>query len=253
MTKLAATDQNLVFIKNEEPMTTSIKVAEVFGKNHWDVIRAIRKKTNNLPKTFTESNFALSNYVDETGKSNPMYELTKDGFAILAFGFTGSRAGEFQVAFLNEFNRRGEVLRKMQQHKLPKSKRKNRHHFAFYRSDMTPNGIGTTELITGVKTIEEMNEVEKLSWLQAKRVRLAQGIIKKYISDLQEEEQYQDCWVDLLDLLEDRRLRHPVRHQGPFLLQRPLFNDDFLESEDLSEDEFGGSQRVSERSALSCL
>ena len=82
--------------------TTSNQVAEHFGKRHADVIRAIRKL--DAPEEFTERNFALSEFTDSTGRVLPAYRLTRDGFTLLAMGFTGKEAMQWKVAYLNAFN-----------------------------------------------------------------------------------------------------------------------------------------------------
>ena len=82
--------------------TTSNQVAEHFGKRHADVIRAIRKL--DAPKEFTERNFALSEFTDSTGRVLPAYRLTRDGFTLLAMGFTGKEAMQWKVAYLTAFN-----------------------------------------------------------------------------------------------------------------------------------------------------
>ena len=88
--------------------TTSLKVAEHFGKRHDRVLRAI----NNLECSpeFTESNFGVSEYKDASGKSNPYYEMTKDGFTFLAMGFTGKEAAKWKEAYINAFNKMAEQL-----------------------------------------------------------------------------------------------------------------------------------------------
>ena len=83
--------------------TTSNQVAEHFGKRHADVIRAIRKL--DAPKEFTERNFALSEFTDSTGRVLPAYRLTRDGFTLLAMGFTGKEAMQWKVAYLTAFNK----------------------------------------------------------------------------------------------------------------------------------------------------
>jgi Rha family phage regulatory protein len=63
-------------------------VARVFGKEHKNVIQSIENLE--CPKDFRLLNFEESNYKNQQGKSQPMYELTRDGFTLLAFGFTGA-------------------------------------------------------------------------------------------------------------------------------------------------------------------
>lgn len=70
--------------------TTSLQIAEHFGKRHADVIRAIKRL--DAPAEFTERNFALSDFTDSTGRTLPAYRLTHDDFTLLAMGFTGKEA-----------------------------------------------------------------------------------------------------------------------------------------------------------------
>ena len=104
--------QNAVFIQNDQIKTDSLKVAEVFGKRHSDIIRAL--KNIDCSNAFSERNFALADYVDEQGKRRPMYEMTKDGFIFLAMGFTGAKAANIKEAYIHAFNQMAELLYKQQ-------------------------------------------------------------------------------------------------------------------------------------------
>lgn len=97
-----------VFIQNEQVKTTSLKVSEIFGKQHKDVLR----KFENLDCSteFTERNFALSEYLDSSGRKLPMYEMTKDGFIFLVMGFTGAAAARIKEAYINTFNQMAAML-----------------------------------------------------------------------------------------------------------------------------------------------
>ncbi|MCV4808796.1 Rha family transcriptional regulator, partial [Escherichia coli] len=53
---------------------------------------------------FTEHNFVLSEYPDASGRNLLCYQITRDGFAFLAMGFTGKRAAQFKEAYINAFN-----------------------------------------------------------------------------------------------------------------------------------------------------
>jgi phage regulator Rha-like protein len=59
---------------------------------------------------FAQRNFSLSAYVDETGKSNPLHWMSKDGFSILAMNLNGPNTLDWKLLFLAEFNRRGAAL-----------------------------------------------------------------------------------------------------------------------------------------------
>jgi hypothetical protein len=54
-----------------------------------------------VPDDFTEPNFRLCTEISDlqNGKPQPFYSITRDGFALLAMGFTGKKATEFKVAY----------------------------------------------------------------------------------------------------------------------------------------------------------
>ena len=88
-------------------------VAEYFGKQHKDVLRAI--KMLDCSADFQERNFALSFYINDIGrnggkKQNPMYYMTRDGFTFLVMGFTGKIAARFKEGYINAFNEMEKVL-----------------------------------------------------------------------------------------------------------------------------------------------
>ncbi len=90
------------------PFTTSLAVARHFGKQHSHVLRAIRALLAQLPAEHA-SNFGLMSLEADIGngatRTEPMYRLTRDAFTLLAMGFTGARALEFKLAYLDAFNR----------------------------------------------------------------------------------------------------------------------------------------------------
>lgn len=102
--------QNAVFIQNDQIKTDSLKVAEIFGKPHKDVLQKV--KTLDCSQEFTERNFSLSDYMDKSGRSLPMYEMTKDGFIFLAMGYTGTKAAQIKEAYIKAFNQMAELLLK---------------------------------------------------------------------------------------------------------------------------------------------
>lgn len=100
----------IVFEKDGQALTTSREVADYFGKNHAHILRDIRATLEQLNETpegreFNQSNFGLVEYLDSKGERRPAYTLTRDGFTLLAMGFTGAKAMQFKVAYINAFNR----------------------------------------------------------------------------------------------------------------------------------------------------
>lgn len=101
--------QNLVaVVESGSLMTTSIKVADAFGRQHKNVLRKL--ETLACSREFTELNFELSEYTDTTGRKLSMWNMTKDGFMFLVMGFTGTKAATIKEAYISEFNRMADEL-----------------------------------------------------------------------------------------------------------------------------------------------
>lgn len=94
-------------------ITTSLIVAQVFGKEHKHVLRDIDSLS--CSEIFRQSNFGLSFKNRELpnggNKQERYYTMTKDGFSFLVMGYTGEKAGEFKERFINEFNKREAMLK----------------------------------------------------------------------------------------------------------------------------------------------
>lgn len=118
--------KNLVIIQDNQAITTSLKVAEVFGKRHSDVLRTITnlydKLSNEHKRNFAFSqNLSISamfklvsqNMKTPTGgiKNSRMYTMNRDGFVLLAMGFTGQKALEFKLAYITAFNQMEATLK----------------------------------------------------------------------------------------------------------------------------------------------
>lgn len=98
--------------QNEETLiTTSRKVAEVFGKEHYNVLRDIESLS--CSTNFAALNFEVSCYKDKSGKNNKEYIITKDGFVMLVMGYTGERAMRFKEAYIAEFNAMDKELKRI--------------------------------------------------------------------------------------------------------------------------------------------
>ena len=120
-----------VIERDGQPITTSRAVAECFGKQHFHVVRDIESIKEQLaasklralelanPKLdslkndgseFFYANFMQETYIDAQGKARPYYIMTKDGFTLLAMGFTGAKALQFKIAYINAFIRMERLL-----------------------------------------------------------------------------------------------------------------------------------------------
>lgn len=96
---------NLVIMKEQQAVTTSLQVAEGFDKRHTHVIEAIENKIYSAGNSAQYKDmFTEGSYQDKSGKSNKLYYMNRDGFSFIAFGFTGSKADEFKLKYINAFN-----------------------------------------------------------------------------------------------------------------------------------------------------
>lgn len=105
--------QPIVTIQNGQAVTTSLLIAEAFGKRHSNILRAIANL--NLPDEFRRLNFAstfrLVDGPNGTQRKEPMAVVTRDGFVFLCMGFTGPDATLWKVGYINAFNRMEAKLR----------------------------------------------------------------------------------------------------------------------------------------------
>lgn len=101
--------------------TTSVAIAELFGKNHKDVLRAI----DNLECSteFAGRNFALSSYRGMDNAGVRCFDITRDGMVFLIMGFTGQNAAMFKEAYILAFNKMEAELLEL---RLPRKARKPR-------------------------------------------------------------------------------------------------------------------------------
>lgn len=101
----------LVTVENNEPVTSSKQVAEVFGKNHYDVMKDIRKLIAMLSKDDTEDfpspqteRFEETTYTNKQNKQQPMYIMNRDAFTLLVMGYTTKNALKFKRMYIQAFN-----------------------------------------------------------------------------------------------------------------------------------------------------
>lgn len=90
---------NINLIKKDNKIVVSSReIAENFEKEHSKVLRNIR--TLECSKEFRQANFGQSSYINEQNKEQPEYLMTRDGFTLLAMGFTGRKAMQFKEAYI---------------------------------------------------------------------------------------------------------------------------------------------------------
>ena len=94
-----------------ELVVTSRQVAEDFGKNHKEVLRGIDTYKNRISSTHFCALFIESEYRASNGKMNKEYLLTRDGFSFLVMGFTGAKADEWKLKYIEAFNKMEQTIK----------------------------------------------------------------------------------------------------------------------------------------------
>lgn len=103
----------LVYLKNEQALTDSLTVAEMFGKRHDHVLVKIAKILNDSPENSGQC-FHKTRYKDASGKWNTKYLINRDGFTFLVMGFTGKKADEWKWKYIDAFNKMEKILTEKQ-------------------------------------------------------------------------------------------------------------------------------------------
>ena len=93
----------------ERTVVSSLDIAETFGKGHRRVLQDIREI--GCSEEFRLHNFVQSSYENSQGKQQPMFLVTRDGFVLLAMGYTGELAMRFKEAYIKQFNAMESALR----------------------------------------------------------------------------------------------------------------------------------------------
>lgn len=108
--------QNVVYKTDKgTPVTDSVKVAQVFGKQHKNIMQSIRNILGSAEKSAHRKWFCESTYYDAQNKQRPMFLMNRDGFSLLAMGLTGAKAMQFKVGFIEQFNAMERIVQGVKQ------------------------------------------------------------------------------------------------------------------------------------------
>lgn len=101
--------KELVFRSEKgNPITTSLLVAEKFEKEHKNILRDIQ---NLVAQNSAARSLFLDSQYENRGKTYPMYLMNRDGFSLLVMGFTGSKALQFKLDFIEAFNEMEQIIK----------------------------------------------------------------------------------------------------------------------------------------------
>ena len=107
--------------QNGEPVASSRQIAESFGKDHNHVMRDIKALEEGVSKNGQTPMFYKTEYTHEqNGQTYPMYLMNRDGFTLLAMGFTGKAALEWKLKYIQAFNEMEKKLATPQMPRLSK-------------------------------------------------------------------------------------------------------------------------------------
>lgn len=87
--------------QNGEPVASSREIAKRFGKEHKHVLAAIRQI---LVAENSATNFFHEGTFEYRGQKFPEYLMNRDGFSLLAMGFTGKEAVQWKLKYIAAFN-----------------------------------------------------------------------------------------------------------------------------------------------------
>lgn len=110
----------LVFIENQQVVTDSLTIAEFFGKEHFNVTNDIKNQISKLVDAgegeWGTLNFQETQYQHPQNKQwYPKYNMTEDGFTLVAMSYVTPEAMEMKVKFIQEFKRMREFIEKQEQ------------------------------------------------------------------------------------------------------------------------------------------
>ena len=100
---------DLVFVENNEVVTDSLTIAEMFGKRHDNVVADIRTQIEYAGEEFSLLNFQESNFKSR-GKQYPKFNLTEEAFTLVVFSYNTKEAVQTKIKFIKEFKRMKEFI-----------------------------------------------------------------------------------------------------------------------------------------------
>lgn len=163
---------DLVIMKSRKALTTSLKVAETFGKNHRNVLRSIKNLT--AQNCAVKKMFAESTYVNDRGQEQPMYYMNRDGFTLLAMGFTGRDAMKFKLEYIEAFNRMDELIRN--ENNLPQTP-EEQLQLTMVVTNRLVKRVGKVEArVDHIEKTSELSEIQRYQLLQVRKKRVIEAV-----------------------------------------------------------------------------
>ena len=105
--------------KDGEILASSRDIAERFGKRHTHILDSIKEYAIQISTAEFSALFKPSEYKASNGKSNTEYLMNRDGFSLLVMGFTGKKALEWKLKYIEAFNKMEDALKHQNEMALP--------------------------------------------------------------------------------------------------------------------------------------
>ena len=120
MTTITSRNPSVALVNNQAT-TTSTAVAEFFAKRHKNVLQAIDNLecSHEYRALNFQPTFQVIEMPNGAKREERIFTMTRDGFALLAMGFTGKEAMQWKIAYLEAFNKMEAALIAQQQPALP--------------------------------------------------------------------------------------------------------------------------------------
>lgn len=163
---------NLVIMKDRQAVTTSLDIAENFEKQHKDVLEAINNKIQSAENSaHYKSMFAEGIYQDSRNRNQKMYYMNRDGFTFIAMGFTGKKADDFKIKYIDAFNQMEQhIKQELDTSSLSPELQMFNHMF----KSLANQEIATKQLENKVDGISDLLTMDTKDWRKE-----VNGIIRK--------------------------------------------------------------------------
>lgn len=134
---------DLVVMKDQQAVTTSLQVAETFGKQHKHVLEAIDELMMGVAENSADL-FYEDTYIHPQNKQKyRQIIMNRDGFTLLAMGFTGKSAIQFKLQYIRAFNHMEDHIK--QQPQIPD----------------TPRGLALLALAANEEASKRIDEIDE--------------------------------------------------------------------------------------------
>ena len=160
---------NLVIMKSKQALTTSLKVAETFEKKHQHVLRdidSLKKHVSNFGHMFEETSIK-----DSYGREQRAYFMNRDGFTLLAMGYTGKKALQFKLKYIEAFNKMEKTIREQE---LPQTTEERLALTMEVTNRLDKRVTNVEEKIDYLTNTSELNETQRYQLLQARKQKVIQ-------------------------------------------------------------------------------